>query len=528
MKLRKFLAFCLSAALLCQLALAAEAPAEGEDFSSMTDHLASLSAASEAARMSEVGASGALSGILEVEGGYIVTDVANKVLWLRDESGVFTRLAGYLAAEGADGNPVGAYRDGAIDAAQFIEPWAIAPYLDGFAVSDAGANVVRYVAEGKVRSAAGVPEAGYKDGTGEGAKFSRPTGLAADNDGNLYIADTANGAIRLLSPKGKVTTVAKNLVEPTGLCWHDGVLYVAETGRSRIVSLKGAELSVIAGGEDAVDGEYPTGFADGSCKTAKFAEPQGVAVAEDGTIYVADTGNSAVRMIKGGAVTTLIRAQNGALTPAKPRSIVVTDTGLLVTDVFARRLFTVTLKFSDVPEDAWYAPAVAAVSERGLISGVSETEFAPEGKLTRAMFVTILSRFQLMRDNTSVILGSGAFSDVPTGAWYENAVNWAAEHDITKGSDGKFAPNALITRQDLVTLLYRYALAFGLDVSASDSLEQFGDAGLVSDYARPAMQWAVGAGILSGVSATQLSPRGISDRAAAAQLFKGFAELFGM
>ncbi len=508
MKLRRFLAFCLCAALLCQFALAAE-PFEAE-------------------QLSEIAVSGAFSGILPVENGYVLTDVSNKVLWLRDKSGDLTRIAGYIAAEGLDGEPVGDYRDGASNAAQFIEPWAAAPYLDGYAVSDAGANVIRYVAEGKVRSAAGAEKAGFKDGKGEGAGFSHPTGLAAGDAGNLYIADTGNGAIRMLSKDGKVTTVYTNLVEPTGLCWHDGVLYIAETGRSRIVSLKGKELSIVAGGEDYADGEYPMGFADGSCDTAKFAEPQGLAVAEDGTIYVADTGNSAIRMIKNGKVTTLARAQNGALTPAKPRSIAITDTGLLVTDVFARRLFSVTLKFADVPEDAWYAPAVAAVCERGLVSGVSETEFAPAGLLTRAMFVTLLSRVQLMRDNTSVILGGSRFSDVPSGAWFEDAVNWAAAHNIAMGSGEKFSPNAIITRQDLVTLLYRYASAFGLDVSASDTLAQFGDAGLVSDYALPAMQWAVGAGIIHGISATQLAPRGVTDRAEAAQLFKGFVEFCGM
>ena len=189
---------------------------------------------------------GSPSGIAADGEALLITDTFNKVVWRLDGEAV-SRFAGQVSVPGLDGEPVGNYQDGALDTALFMEPWAVAPFLEGWAVSDAAANVIRYIDGSGVRTAAGSGKAGTADGTGTQASFHRPTGLAAGPDGELYIADTGSGSIRKLDTKGRVTTVLTGLADPTGLCWADGALYVAETGRSRILRVTGGRMEVLAG-----------------------------------------------------------------------------------------------------------------------------------------------------------------------------------------------------------------------------------------------------------------------------------------
>ena len=154
------------------------------------------------------------------------------------------------------------------------------------------------------------------------------------------------------------------------------------------------------------------------------------------------------------------------------------------------------LPFVDVVKDHWFYEDVLYVYENGLMNGVSDTEFAPNETLTRAMVVTILSR---MSGEEIAEATESAFSDVATGMWYSNGIAWAASKNIVNGfEDGTFQPDAPVTRAQLVTILYRYAQYKGMDVSTLSDLSQFTDAAEVPTYALEAMQWAVGSELLSG------------------------------
>lgn len=177
--------------------------------------------------------------------------------------------------------------------------------------------------------------------------------------------------------------------------------------------------------------------------------------------------------------------------------------------------------FTDVPADHWANDAVAYVYENGLMSGVDETTFSPNGTTTRAMIVTVLYRMA----GEPAVSGGGKFTDVDPNAWYGPAVAWAAANDIVTGvSATSFAPNNPITREQMATILYRYADNQHYDTSAWASLSVYTDAGQISSYADDAMRWACGAGLLTGTSATTLSPKGTANRAQIAVILSRFCQ----
>ena len=177
------------------------------------------------------------------------------------------------------------------------------------------------------------------------------------------------------------------------------------------------------------------------------------------------------------------------------------------------------LPFSDVPESAWYFDEVQYVYENGLMRGVSDDAFAPEATLTRAMLVTILYR---MAGEPEVTDGA-SFSDVPADCWYTDAVAWAKEMQVVTGySETQFAPNDPITREQLVTMQYRYLGASGTDAAAE--LDGFRDAERVSAWAREAMCWAVAARIVYGSENGELIPGASATRAETAAIMMRVAE----
>lgn len=176
--------------------------------------------------------------------------------------------------------------------------------------------------------------------------------------------------------------------------------------------------------------------------------------------------------------------------------------------------------FSDVAASAWYKEAVDYVSDHGLMAGTGGGRFDPDSTMSRAMLVTVLYRM----DGTPSVSGSGGFSDVPAGQYYTSAVAWAAENGIVAGvGGGRFDPNALISREQFATILYRYAGCKGYDTSAEDGLTAFADAAQVGSYAVSALRWAVGAGIITG-SEGRLMPAGSATRAQAAAMLMRFVQ----
>ena len=172
---------------------------------------------------------------------------------------------------------------------------------------------------------------------------------------------------------------------------------------------------------------------------------------------------------------------------------------------------TPNVDFLDVSRVDWFYYDVRYVCENGLMNGTSRNRFSPYGTATRGMLVTILYRME----NEPRCFGSAAFSDVKPGAYYEKAVVWASQNNIVSGyTDGTFRPDAPVTREQLASILYRYTLYRGQDVSAGEttSLTGYGNAQAVSSYALPAMRWACGTGILQGANG-KLNPSGLATRA---------------
>lgn len=177
--------------------------------------------------------------------------------------------------------------------------------------------------------------------------------------------------------------------------------------------------------------------------------------------------------------------------------------------------------FTDVPQSHWANESVAYVYENGLMSGVDGNTFNPNGITTRGMIVTVLYRLAGEPNSSSTT----RFADVAAGSWYAPAVAWAASHDIVNGtSPTTFSPNAPITREQMAVILYRYADYRGYDRSPWASLSVYYDADQVSSYARKAMEWACGAGLLKGITQTVLSPQGTATRAQVAEIFSRFCQ----
>ena len=182
---------------------------------------------------------------------------------------------------------------------------------------------------------------------------------------------------------------------------------------------------------------------------------------------------------------------------------------------------TTELNFTDVKESDWFYKGVAYVVDKGVMSGVSENQFDPSGKLTRAMLVQMLYNME----SRPACDAENAFIDVPVGQWYTDAVIWANDAKIVSGmGEGLFAPNMEITREQMVAMLYNYAKYKGYDVTASADLSTFADNASVSAWAQPAMQWAVAEGYISGMGDNQLAPQGTATRAEIASVIMRFME----
>lgn len=182
---------------------------------------------------------------------------------------------------------------------------------------------------------------------------------------------------------------------------------------------------------------------------------------------------------------------------------------------------TTKLNFTDVSSSDWFFKGVEYVVDKGVMSGVSENQFDPSGKLTRAMLVQMLYNME----SRPACNAENAFIDVPVGQWYTDAVIWANDAKIVSGmGDSLFAPNMEITREQMVVMLYNYAKYKGYDVTASASLSTFTDSTSVSAWAQPAMQWAVAEGYISGMGNGQIAPQGTATRAEIASVIMRFME----
>ena len=176
--------------------------------------------------------------------------------------------------------------------------------------------------------------------------------------------------------------------------------------------------------------------------------------------------------------------------------------------------------FIDLDSSQWYHKYTDYVIERGLMNGMSQEKFVPNGILTRGQLVTILHRLA----GSPTPTGASPFTDVKEGRYYTEAVSWAAEQGLAQGvTETRFVPEAPATREQLVTFLYRYAAMHGVDTAAGGSLSNFPDASSVSEYAQQPMLWAVQTGLLQGMDG-RLAPKASATRAQTAAFLTRFCE----
>lgn len=278
--------------------------------------------------------------------------------------------------------------------------------------------------------------------------------------------------------------------------------------------------------------------------TAVFHTPSsgGGSSSSSYTITVADTENGTVTApksaTKNNTVTVTVKPDEGyvvdevVVTDKDGKTIEVTEKngkftfkmpGSKVT-VEATFVETVTepvkLPFTDVPDGSWYEDGVRFAYVKGMMAGTSATTFAPDLTTSRGMIVTMLYRLE-----DSPAAGVAGFDDVAADAWYADAVAWAAENGIVGGyGNGKFGPNDPITREQMATILYRYAQAKGYDTTARADLSGYTDAASISGYAVEAISWANAEGLVNGTSATTLTPGGSATRAQVAVILMRFCE----
>ena len=176
--------------------------------------------------------------------------------------------------------------------------------------------------------------------------------------------------------------------------------------------------------------------------------------------------------------------------------------------------------FVDVPEEKYYTSAVSYVAEQGYMKGTGDGQFSPNEKVTRGMIVHILYAQSGKPDVTA----SSSFRDLKEDKWYTDAVNWATENELVSGyTDGTFKADTVITRQQMVAILYKYAQLNGYDTTVRGDLSEFSDAEEISSYAVDAMRWAVGNHLISGTG-KGLDPKGTATRGQIAVILQAFDE----
>lgn len=184
--------------------------------------------------------------------------------------------------------------------------------------------------------------------------------------------------------------------------------------------------------------------------------------------------------------------------------------------------------FADAAPTAWYHDGVHYCIEKGLMHGISADKFLPDGSVTRAQLAAILWRLE----GNPAPVSAADFSDAADGAWYAEAVRWAAGSGVVKGyADGRFRPNDAVTREQMATLLYRFAEYKGYDVSIGGDTDilRFTDGAAVGGYAVPAMRWACGSGLMTGAQrdgGMALAPRDTTTRVQTATLLTRFQSAF--
>ncbi len=320
---------------------------------------------------------------------------------------------------------------------------------------------------------------------------------ASQPQGQQVLLDTAGEAM------GSTNTAAEAPVKE-----DDGMV---------TVTLKAQEAAASGMLEIALDENLTLVSLESPAQLSSYAEKDGKLVfGYAGTEAIAKDGVVAVLRLKHNgekATVTALETERGG------KDVEISTTVTIPADVCDGGKDCLSAAFSDLDTKAWYHEYTDFVLEQKLMNGMGGGRFVPNGTVTRAMAVTLLYRMAKEPE----VQEPATFSDVDGKGWYAEAVAWAEDAGIAKGVDAThFAPNAPATREQLTTLLYRYARYAGLEVSAGGSLGSFPDGGMVSAYAVDAVTWAVGTGLLVGDGMGRLLPKESGTRAQLAALITRF------
>lgn len=196
----------------------------------------------------------------------------------------------------------------------------------------------------------------------------------------------------------------------------------------------------------------------------------------------------------------------------------------IIPTAFAEKAGSASLAnpFTDVKESDWFYGEVLEMTNEGIIKGMTPTTFVPAGAVTRAEYVTLLYRLDGEKESKA----NSLFTDVKESNWFYDQIVWAAENGIVNGvTPTEFKPNDKITREQIVTILFRYASYANLNTAVSEELSEFVDASKVSSYALDAMKWAVASGIIKGDNKSNINPMGNATRAEAAAMIFRFTDI---
>lgn len=319
---------------------------------------------------------------------------------------------------------------------------------------------------------------------GQTPSFKGTTGKAPDGS---YTYTFAGWSPAITAVTGDVTYTAQYTKTPIG---------GGNTGTSGSGTSTAAQLKV----------EVKTGE-DGQ-KIAEVTLPRNVSKAVV-TIPVADLGGGNV-LVKMNADGTEEVVKKSVIADGKIFAVLTGD--CTVKMVSSAKSFTDTVNH-------WAKADIDFAVAHELFKGTSETTFSPDMPMDRAMLATVLYRLE-----NATAEGKSPFSDVPENTWYD-AVIWASAQGIASGTGGKFEPTRAITRQEMVVMLYNYAKFLDMDTAGGDKLADYADAGDVANWAKDAMNWAVGCGLISGRSADTLVPAGTATRAEVAAVLQRLIHL---
>lgn len=299
-----------------------------------------------------------------------------------------------------------------------------------------------------------------------------------------------------MTREGQVTIQASGAAVPAGGNYDPNISYVS--GKLTIGAVYPVTVNEAEGGTVTAD---VTQAPEGAVVTLTIQPAEG---------YVLET----LKVESGSDVLETAETKEGQFTFTMPGG------GVVITPAFVPEV-PQALPFTDVAEGDWFYESVAYVYTNGLMNGTSDTTFSPDGTTTRGMIVTILYR----QAGSPEAAAWSPFQDVDPNQYYAAPIAWAAWNGIVNGKTAtSFGPNDPITREQMAAILYRYAKDQGMDVSQRGNLAQFSDQGRISTYAREALSWANGAGLITGKGGGVLDPQGPAVRAQVAAIFQRFCE----